>query len=468
MNEHRRLLQIALRRDLSLFTRKCFGTLLPGDRFRPNWHLDAIAYKLEEVIAGNTKRLLITVPPRSAKSLLASVACPAFLLGRDPTARVVCASYAQPLAVTFSNQCRTIMGSAWYRDAFPGTVLSPRKNTEAEFQTTRHGGRLATSVGGVLTGRGGDVIIIDDPLKPADALSDTIRTDTNRWFDQTVLSRLDDKTEGAIVLVMQRLHVDDLAGHLLERGGWEHLNLPAVAEIDELIPIARGKVHARRIGELLHPEREPQSVLDEMKLALGAAGFAAQYQQQPVPLGGNMIDWAWFRRFRGDLGRDDCDSIVQSWDTASKPGELNDYSVCTTWLIRCETFYLLDVLRERLGAPELRRRVVQKYRDYRPECVLIEDKGSGISLIQELRHAGEMHVVARNPEGDKILRAHSQSARIEAGQVFLPETAPWLDEFQREVMAFPHGRHDDQVDSLSQFLIWAVQRHYNVPRIREL
>ena len=157
------------------------------------------------------------------------MALPAWLLGHNPSARIICASYAEKLAIQFSIQCRAVIASPWYQEAFKGTALSPLKNTEGEFQTTRHGGRFATSVEGTLTGRGGDVVIIDDPMNAADADSEAMRERVKRWFDQTVSSRLNNKSRGSIILLMQRLHVDDLAGHLLDGGGWEHLKLPAIA-----------------------------------------------------------------------------------------------------------------------------------------------------------------------------------------------------------------------------------------------
>ena len=472
MNDARKALQIALRRDLSSFYRRCFATVSPADRYRHNWHVDAMAHALAGVL-GESRNLIITVPPRSGKSLLASVAFPAWLLGRNPSARVICASYAEKLAVDFSNQCRAVMSSDWYRETFPGTGLDPRKNTETEFRTTGHGFRMATSVEGTLTGRGGDIVIIDDPMKPSDAESDAMRVRVQAWFDQTVSSRLNDKTRGAFVLVMQRLHVDDLAGHLLDKGGWTHLNLPAIAEADGEIPTGldrtgRLRIHHRRAGDLLHPERETQQVLDRMKADLGPNAFSAQYQQDPVPAGGNMITWDWFRRFDDEPRRRPGDTVIQSWDTASKAGELNDYSVCTTWLMRDGFYYLLDLQRARLDAPGLRGRVMALYERHRPELVLIEDKSSGIALLQELRHATAIPVEAIVPEGDKTMRAFSQAASIAGGKVWLPSQAPWLDDLKTEVLAFPNGKHDDQVDSMVQFMIWAFDDVYSTPRIREL
>lgn len=199
---------LLLRERLSLFTRQTFRTVASEEPYLPNWHLEAYAHHLEEVARGRIRRLVITVAPRSLKSISASVAFPAWLLGRHPAKQIICLSYAQELAVKNANQFRTVMGAPWYKSAFPETVISRTKNTETEFETTRGGSRFSTSVGGVLTGRGGDIIIIDDPIKPREAMSETVRTGVNEWFDLTVNSRLNRQSEGAIILVMQRLHVD--------------------------------------------------------------------------------------------------------------------------------------------------------------------------------------------------------------------------------------------------------------------
>ena len=405
---------------------------------------------------GENQRLLITLPPRSLKSICASVALPAWILGLDPTMRIICASYSNELTAKHARDFRAVVQSDWYRDLFPWT--RERKDTELEFVTTMEGYRYGTSVGGTLTGRGGSLIIIDDPLKPEEAMSKAARERVLSWFDGTVYSRLDNKAEDAIVIVMQRLHIDDLAGHVLEKGGWRHLNLPAIAPGPESIQISPERFCHRETGDLLHPAREPRSVLDEVKANLGSFFFESQYQQSPVPETGNLIKWDWFQVYdelpaAGPNGR-----IVQSWDTASKAGELNDFSVCTTWLDKGDDFYLIDVCRERLDYPSLKRRVIEMKDRHRAETILIEDKGSGTSLIQDLGRAGNCRPIKVEPQGDKMTRMATQSAKIEAGQVHIPKSAYWLGDFRSELLAFPHGRHDDQVDSLSQFLGWVDER----------
>src|SRR5215218_2509182 len=277
------LLHAIVRTDLASFVRKCATTLSPGVPFSDNWHIQALAWYLEQVRLGHIRRLIINMPPRSLKSISASVAFPAFVLGHDPTRRIICVSYATDLATKHANDFRATVEAPWYQAIFPQMRLSRAKNSESEVTTTRHGLRLATSVGGTLTGRGGDLIIIDDPLKPLDALSAAKRESANQWFSNTLLSRLDDKRTGAIVIVMQRVHMDDLTGYLTAQSDdWTVLTLPAIAEADEIVPIDKDHHHKRRVGEALHPDREPLEVLERMRQQLGSDLFAAQYQQSPV------------------------------------------------------------------------------------------------------------------------------------------------------------------------------------------
>ena len=259
------------------------------------------------------------MPPRSLKSITASVAFPAFVLGLDPTRRFICVSYSGELAKKHSNDFRTVVESPWYRSVFPITRIGPYKNSETEIEFTARGFRLATSVGGTLTGRGGEIIVIDDPLKPDDAYSEAKRNAANEWFKNTLLSRLDDKRTGAIVIVMQRVHMDDLTAFVTEQSDeWEILNLPAIADADEDIPISAENVHHRKAGEALSPVREPLSVLESLKQQIGSDAFYAQYQQMPVPPGGAMIKRDWIERYDELPPEQDRLIILQSWDTASK------------------------------------------------------------------------------------------------------------------------------------------------------
>lgn len=468
MTDRPRVLRALLRHYLSRFIQKSFHTVAPAQRYVHNWHIDVIAWNLQECLAGRVKRLLITLPPRSLKSICASVAFPAWVLGRDPAHRIIAASYSTELSRKHSLDCRAVMEASWYREIFPKTRLDPEKNTELEFMTTARGFRLATSVGGTLTGRGGNLIIIDDPLKPTDAMSKVKRAAVRQWYDGTLYSRLDSKSEDVIVLIMQRLHLDDLVGHVLDQEPWVHVNIPAIAETDQCLPDGADSEFMRPAESLLHPERESRVTLDHIKATLGSHQFSAQYQQNPIPPGGALIKWDWFDTYQELPCRDRNDRIVQSWDTASKAGEINDYSVCTTWQEHDHCYYLIHVDRKRLEYPALKKRVVSLAQKYSPNAVLIEDKGSGTHLIQDLRQECSIRPIAIMPEGDKLTRMSAQSAKIEAGLVVLPERAAWLQDFQVEVLQFPHGRHDDQVDSMSQFLGWISRRRLSRPRIRQL
>ncbi|MBI3126066.1 MAG: phage terminase large subunit [Candidatus Tectomicrobia bacterium] len=451
-----------LRSSLKYFTQRCFYTVSPGDVFLPNWHHDAIAWRLEQILKGNIRRDVINVPPRNLKSLYGSVALPAWALGHDPTLGIICVSYGESLAAKFSRDCRAVMQSPWYRQAFPCTRISQQKNTESEFFTTAGGFRLATSVGGAVTGLGADLIILDDLMKPMDALSESARESVKEWLLNTLFSRLNNKAEGVIILLMQRLHVEDIAGYLLRTGGWTHLNLPAIAEEAERIQIGDKEFHERLPGEVLHPEREPRHILDEIKANMGTYRFSAQYLQNPMPSDGDMLSWSWFRSYPLLPPKGPDDLVVQSWDVASKVGENNDFSACTTWLRRGKEHYLINVRRVRYHFPTLKKLVISHAREYQADVVLIEDAGSGTPLIEELREEGIVKPIAITPQGSKATRVEAQSAKIEQGRVFLPEDASWLEEFKAEVLQFPHGKHDDQVDSMAQYLAWAGKRNEGI------
>jgi predicted phage terminase large subunit-like protein len=447
-----RILRALLRCNFSAFVRKAFITLESGQGFVPNWHVEAISHQLERVRRGEIKRLIINMPPRSLKSVTASVAFPAFVLGHDPRRRIICVSYSGDLAKKHANDFRAVLEAPWYQELFPGTRIG-QKDSETEIELTGRGFRLATSVGGTLTGRGGDLIIIDDPLKPDDAYSEAKRNAVNEWFKNTLLSRLDDKRTGAIIIVMQRVHMDDLTGFVTSQSDeWEILTLPAIADVEEVIPISETKVHCRRVGEALSPEREPLSILENIKLQLGSDAFSAQYQQRPVPPGGAMIKRDWIERYQERPPRREHSLILQSWDTASKGGPENDFSVCTTWVIsRAGRWYLVDVWRKRVDYPALKAAVRDLASKHAANRVLVEDAGAGTSLVQEL--LGKVDgVVAVIADGNKSTRMSVVSAKFESGLVYLPESALWLPDFEAELFAFPGSRYDDQCDSVSQAL----------------
>lgn len=445
---------VVMRCDLSSFIQRSFAAVDPGSRYLHNWHIDAIAHQLERVALGETRRLIITMPPRSLKSISVSIAFVAWMLGRYPRKRILAVSYSESLAEKLAHDCIKVLASDWYQKAFPMTRISANKSKRFDFETTCGGGRFSVSVGGALTGRGGDIIIIDDPHKPDEAQSEVRRRSVLDWYASTLLSRCNDPINTPIILIQQRIHENDLAGMLLEQGGWDHLSLQAVAEETRTYDLGRRGQFRYQEGQVLHPERLPRDILDAHRVNLGSYVYAAQYQQRPAPLEGGIVKWNWFNFYDSAPIPEKRDTIVQSWDTASNAGELNDYSVCTTWLVRRPRAWLLDLWRGRLEYPELHKKVQSLSGQAKAERVLIEKAGSGLNLIQEIKRSSQLNVIGVVPKQDKATRLMSVSAMIEAGRVLVPREAHWLAEFRSELTLFPNARHDDQVDSFSQFLRW--------------
>jgi len=283
-----RVLQAILATDFGAFVEYVFGLLRPGTPFKRNWHIDAMTHKVAQVASGEVKRLIINVPPRHLKSIVASVALPAWYLGHNPSERVVCVSYSADLAKTHANDFRRVVNDPFYQAVFPR--MRVERETDAEIQTTLRGRRYATSIGGTLTGRGGNLTIIDDPLKPGDAISEVSRQRVIEWYRSTLVTRPDDKQAARIIVVMQRIHVEDLVGYLQENeAGFEVLSLPSVAQSTTTYDLGGGRTHIREKGDLLHPTHEPAEVLREIKKSMGSMLFSAQYQQAPEPPGGKII-----------------------------------------------------------------------------------------------------------------------------------------------------------------------------------
>lgn len=437
-----------LRQRFDLFLRFAFREVAGNREFMPNWHLDAIEHQLHRLQNREILQFIATLPPRHLKSVLISVAWPAWILGREPQTRFTCASYSYDLAEKHARDCLKIIESHWYRRAFPNLRLT--KRSVLDFETHAGGGRLSTSVGGVLTGRGGDWIIIDDPMKADDALSEVMREQVKDWHSMNLRQRADDdKTR--FVLVMQRLHDDDLAGHLLRKGGYEELRLPAIAKRDELIPLTRGRFHQRREGSPLMPRRQSREFLLQRQ-AEEPYVYAAQYDQDPVGRIGAFVQPEWFGTF-DEPPRSGV--VVQSWDTANKATVRSDWSVGITAIGYMGRFYITDVFRKRVEFSDLIAAVRQLCVSANVSRLLIEDAASGQQLIQRLRDEpanGVPFPIAVRPAGDKVVRFEAQASRIEAGQVVLPRSAPWLADFVAEVTRFPGGHYDDQADALAQLL----------------
>lgn len=452
MTASNQAVQAVLRTDFLSFLSKTYATLHPGKTLSVKWLHGAMAHALAQCRSGTHSRLIVTMPPRSLKSITFSVAWPAWLLGQDSTMRIMCVSYSEELARRHSRDTRRVMQAPWYQALFPATILE--KITEMELETTLGGTRLATSIAGSVTGLGAEWIIIDDPLKAEDALSKLLREKVNAFYSGTLYSRLNDKLTGRIILVMQRLHQDDLAGYLIEQGDWTELKLPAIAEEDADVPIGEGDVYPRKKGDLLQPDRETLEILERDRVLMGSGAFQAQYQQTPVPDEGNTIKREWLCEYVNPPERSR-GRIVQSLDTAQKTEPSNDFSVLSTWLWVDDNHYLLEVFRERCDYPTLRSRVIEQWDRHRPERLLIEDTGSGTGLIQDLRHLrGDIATVAILARDCKIVRVSTASALIENRRVFLPPEAPWLQDCLTELLGFPSAKHDDIIDSMVQYLNW--------------
>lgn len=290
------LARALFRQCFPLFVSKVFATVSPGAVYLPNWHIYAIAEYLAACERGEVRRLIINMPPRYLKSVVVNVAWPAFLLGHGPERRIISASYAQSLATKHAVDTRLVVQSAWYRAMFPAMRISGDQNEKDKFVSTARGHRIAVSVGSAVTGEGGDFLIVDDPLNPQQAYNRAMRERACEWFDHTFSTRLDDKRKGVIVVVMQRLHTEDLSGYLMERGGFEQLVLPAIAEEATVIGIGGWRME-RKKGDVLHAAREDAAMLKDVQRDMGAQGFAAQYQQKPVSEEDGLILISWFKRF---------------------------------------------------------------------------------------------------------------------------------------------------------------------------
>lgn len=453
-----RLRQALMRMHLIFFLVPVFAMLHPSEPpLRLAWHLYAMCHALEEAAAGRKRRLVINVPPRHLKSITASVALAAWLLGRNPGLKIMVATYSEALAREHSQNCRLVMESAWYKALFPNTRLQQGGNRQLDFRTTAGGGRRAISVTGSATGFGADIIILDDCMKADDINSEAVRDELNRWYTNTLLPRLNSKKAGVIISIQQRLGEDDLTARMLEKGA-EHLCLTSIAKKAESIPLGFGRIMRRRPGDLLDPDREDQATLDDIRRQIGPYVFAAQYQQDPVAPEGNVIRIEKFKRYEGEFERDEIDRVVQSWDTAMSSDPQSDYSVCTTWGYHSGKHFLLDVFRQRLDYPELRDMVIWQAQRWKADQIIIEEAGSGKSLLQELgRRRPRLPICASIPATSKMERMTGQLGQIEDGLVCLPDDTPWVDTFISECRAFPHGKYDDQVDSLSQYLRFAMR-----------
>jgi predicted phage terminase large subunit-like protein len=473
------------RRSLAAFIAEAWPIVEPATHFVRNWHLEAICEYLEAATRGEIRRLIINIPPRHMKSLQVSVFWLPWVWLTYPERRFLYASYSGTLSSTHSRFCRNLIRSRGIRprpgvDAselglferigYVGLVelifgrdawaLCGDQNRKRRFDNTRTGFRLATSVGGSVTGEGGDVLVLDDPHQPEEAQSDVQRQHVLDWHDSTWTTRINDARTGVQVLVMQRLHERDLTGHLLERGGYEHLCLPA--EYEPKHPFVWPRDPRTEPGEVLWQGKWDRPWLDEKATELGSYGYAGQYQQRPAPAEGGIFKRAWWRRYT-DVPQ--LQEVICSWDMAFKDTDGSDYVVGQLWGRDQADKYLLAQIRARLDFTETLA-AVRALHGWAQErwrqvgAMLVEDAANGPAVIAALRREIS-GLIAVRPEGGKEARAHAVSPQIESANVYLPAgqipAPPGYAEIPTEALieecaAFPNGAHDDQVDALTQAL----------------
>lgn len=453
----RQALKKRLENDLVAFTSYFFEQR--GEQFIPNDHHYDIAEALRAVERGEIQNLVINVPPRYTKTELVVKNWIAQCIARNAKAKFIHLSYSSELALDNSAKAREIIKSEAYQELWPVRIKDD-SDSKQKWYTEEGGGLYANMAGGAVTGFGAGAtvddddshfygaIIIDDPIKPHDAASETIRNSVNERLNSTIKSRRNSRNT-PIIIIMQRLHEDDMTGFVLKGGMGEdfhHLKIPALED-----------------GKALWPLKHTVEELERMR-ERDRMTFASQYQQEPAPAEGAVWKLHWFPRY--DHLPKERSAVIHSWDTAFKAKEHNDPSACEIFHCTPSLHYLAEIVKGRMEYPELRRHAFRLAERDKPDAILIEDKASGQSLGQELRAAG-FPVLMMKPEADKETRARIAAASIEAGLIALPQHAHWLLDFEQEATTFPNSKHDDQVDALSQFIKWVTQNGIGVSKSYE-
>ena len=466
--EHRQRLRAKAarlsRRYLKVFVHRAWPILEPVTPLQWNWHLDLLCDYLTAVARGQIRRLIINVPPRSMKSLLCTVFYPVWRWCTEPQRRFMFVSYSEELSSDHSVFRRNVLSSQRYRSGCGRLVrFAKDQNLKTQYENTRRGVMFSTSINGSATGKGCDELIVDDPMNAKKAFSDQERENTNRNFDATFRSRLNDPSKGVIIVIMQRLHDEDLTGHLLRREpkAWTHLKLPAEFERDEswAFPVSACAPKQVKAGDLLWESRFTREVLDDLKTALGSWSYAGQYQQNPAPLQGGVIQREWIQYYR-ELPSAASMRWVQSWDCSFKDTKESDYVVGQVWVQVGAYYYLVDQVRERMDFVRTRQ-AIQQMTAKHPQATtkLIEDKANGPAVISSLR-SEIPGITAFDPADPKIGRLNAVSPLFEARNIWLPEPsrASWVGDFIEELTHFPKAAHDDQVDACTQALLYMRDR----------
>jgi predicted phage terminase large subunit-like protein len=443
----------SIRRSLGHFHGEAFRMLHGGTALSPGPHIEAMVHLLEQLARGTINKLIITVPPRHGKSELVSGSFPAWVLGHDPTAKVTIVSYGLDLSIPLADKARTILRDRSYTRLFPNTRIQRGKDRSDHFETTLGGGVRAASKAGAMTGLGTHFLIVDDFHKAGESLSPVERENAIETFRSTFFNRFDNLNDSRMVIVQQRIHEDDLAGWALRNGGWHHLNLPAFAEQDEEIALPRGAVWQRRKGDVLAPALASREYLEGMRNQMGARHFGAQFQQNPIVADGGLVNLNWFGQYEERPERGFFHKMVQSWDPAATDRITSDYSVGQTWGFRDGQWYLLDLIRQQLAFTKLTERVIAWHRQWRADALIIEGASIGHSLYDQVKSIGLPGLLrCPSPRLSKLDRLANCTVQLQSGDFLLPASAAWLPAFRHELLAFPEGRNDDQVDALTQFI----------------
>ena len=439
------------RTDFLTFVKLAFAIVYPGVQLREGRHLEVLAALGEEIQKGSLPRVVVNTVPRAMKSFVLSVCLPAWMLGHDPKTQILVITHDQKLARTLADQCVILMKSERYKKIFPKTRIRHDFSATTDFKTTTGGRRLALSRDSGITGHGADVIITDDLINATDIRSDEIRAKVNEQFDAAISTRLNNRAKGRIVVVMQRLHEDDLSGFLERKGGFKHFVLPLVAEEDTDITVGNRTWH-RPMGDVIDPLSYTEEEVRRLKEKLPPHVFSAQYQQQPLPPGGNLIPEDCFGRF-DVLPEKRSGQPVLSIDMAQKSGDGSSYSVCAVFWRDGPYHHLIDLWRDRvefMAAFDQIRLLVDRYK---PGAILVEDAASGSAMASALEHEG-CRVTRIKPTLGKVERLEAHLPFLRSGGLKLHENALWLSAYLAEMCRFPSGRYNDQVDATTQYLTW--------------
>lgn len=435
-------------KDLVEFTKLAFKVLEPERTYIHNWHVDVICDHLIAVYRGDIKNININIPPRTIKSFLANVVFPAWIWTKDPWFKIISASHSADLSTGFNMSRRQLILSPEYQYFWPIKLLSDL-DTQKKFGNTEGGFMQAASVGGSILGKGADVLIADDLLDGIDAFSEAKREFTNNWFSKSFYNRLQDKKNPKRINIMQRLHENDLTGHINSHYKFENLVIPMQKEKDQ-VKTSLGWVDPRKEGEFLHPERYAEKEKEDEYKGLGEYGWAGQMQQRPVPQGGGIIKQDWIRvESVKDLN---FSRKIISVDATFKGGKNSDYVAMQVWGKTKTDFCLIDQLVGKWDFINTVRNIRKLEDKHKTKRIFIEDKANGPAIINVLKQE-LTGVKGINPKDSKEARLHSIAHFYETGNVIFDKDLNNLDDLIKQVTFFPNASHDDMVDAMSQAIM---------------